>query len=474
MFQDDKTKKLYEERLKRYVTAMRRGTPDRVPVRFFLQEAAARYVGMSNPEVALSYEKAFLATRRAAQDLQLDAVMLNAIWSNYGVGKAASWRYLNVPGVDVGPQSVLQFSEPGRDEDLFLRPEEYGAFCDDPTAFLLTTWMPRATTRLARPGEPATLEHNAALIAGAMAFANYMTAFGPASAALKYEAGVVSANSGMIKAPLDLLADKFRGYMGMAMDTIERPADVRRACEALVPHIVANALSSADPDKNVPITLWAHRGCVPFISQQTFDAIFWPTLLPVLQEIIARGHQVLFYGEGNWERHYDALRTLPEGGIIYHLDKGDPAVAARAFKGRFALSGGLSYDVLARGTPADTARHVRDLLAVMKPDGGYILDCSALMLSDVQPQNLRAAVDAAMEHGVYSSSSAAPQKPMASVAAPAIAPGKRPPFVCVPWAQESASYRALSPDRAEAAPVRAAWESVDGAAYSYVWTTVLW
>jgi hypothetical protein len=111
-----------------------------------------------------------------------------------------------------------------------------------------------------------------------------MNAFGPAAHRLKYEAGVVSANAGMIKAPLDIMADKFRGYIGMAEDTIIRPETVLRACEALIPHIIANALAGADPDKNVPITIWAHRGCVPFISMETFNKIFWPTLKPVFEE----------------------------------------------------------------------------------------------------------------------------------------------------------------------------------------------
>jgi len=82
-----------------------------------------------------------------------------------------------------------------------------------------------------------------------------MNAFGPAAYALKYESGLVGANAGMIKAPLDILSDKFRGYMETAIDTIERPKEVLRACEALMPHIVANALAGADPEKNVPITI---------------------------------------------------------------------------------------------------------------------------------------------------------------------------------------------------------------------------
>ena len=469
MFQSDDIRKKYEERRARYLTAMNGGTPDRIPIRFLLQEAAARICGVSNQAVAIDYNQAFECTRKAGELLGCDAVMLNAIWSNYGVAKSASWKYMHTPGVDVGLSSVQQFSEPEADEDQFLLAEEYDEFIDDPTAFLVNKWFSRATTRVKPAGAAVDFDHNVALMSGALAYANYMNAFGPAANNLKYKSGIVAANAGMIKAPLDILMDKFRGYIGCAIDTIESPEKVRKACEALIPHIVANALGGADPNKEVPITIWAHRGCVPFITPETFDEIFWPTLRPVFEEIISKGHQILFYGEGNWEAHYDTLRTLPAGSIIYHLDKGSPELAARKLKDRFAISGGLDYNVLAGGTPETVRKHMEKLFAWLKPDGGYILDATALMLSDVKFENLQAAVDYTLEHGVYSQST--PCRKREEVAGTNPAPGKRAPNTVRPWEMESAGYRNLSGD---VEGVKSAWQSCDAALYNYLWTTVLW
>lgn len=481
MFRTPEIERKYLERQQRYLTAMSGGTPDRIPIRFFFQEAAARYAGLTTQQVALDYQLAFECTRRMAEDFQSDAVMLNAIWSNYGVAKAASWKYLSVPGVDMDVNSVLQFGEPDRESDLLMHEDEYDEFVSDPTAFLVNKWMARATTRVKPTGGIVDFEHTAALISGALAYANYMNAFGPAAARLKEESGIVSANAGMIKAPLDILADKFRGYQGMALDTLDRPGDLIRACEALIPHIVANALAGADPDRQAPITIWAHRGCVPFISQESFDTIFWPTLKPVFEQIIAQGYQILFYSEGNWEAHYDALRELPVGSIIYHLTKGSPETAARKLKDRFAISGGVSYDVLARGTPADVRTHLKDLFSWLKPGGGYMLDCTSLMLSDINPDNVRAAVEYTLEHGVYSQSSAIRPRASLAVAPPKgavpskgavpLEGGLRPPHTVRPWSEEKQTYRCLSGD---VAAVESAWKSVDAAAYNYLWTTVLW
>ena len=468
-FKNETIRQAFTERRQRYLTALGGGTPDRIPIRFFLQEAAARICGETNQAVAIDYGKAFDCTRRAGELLGCDAVMLNAIWSNYGVAKAAGWKYLHVPGVDAPMESVLQFSEPQTEADEFLREDEYDELADDPTAFLLAKWFPRNARGVVPCGGAVTLDHNATLMRGAMAFANYMSAFGPAAARLKFESGIVSANAGMIKAPLDLLMDKFRGYQNCVIDCIERPETVRRACEALIPHIVRNALNGADPSREAPITIWAHRGCVPLITPRIFDEIYWPTLRPVFEEVIAQGYRILFYGEGNWEAHYDTLRTLPAGSLIYHLDRGSPATAARKLKDRFAISGGLDYGVLARGDEADVERHLAELFNWLKPDGGYMLDATGLMLSDVKPENLRAAVRYTLDHGGYSRTSA----PAAVVppAHPVLTPGKRPPNTVRPWAEESAGYARLCGD---VAGVRSAWEGVDAALYGYLWTTVLW
>ena len=237
-----------------------------------------------------------------------------------------------------------------------------------------------------------------------------------------------------------------------------------------MPHILANALAGADPDRNVPITIWAHRGCVPFITREMFDNIYWPTLKPIFEEIISKGHQILFYGEGNSESHYDDLLELPAGGIIYHIDKGSPRYTARKLKPKFAVSGGLSYDVLARGTRDDVLESMKSLFEDVKGDGGYILDASALMLSDIKPENVKTAVEYTLDHGAYSRTYAA--KPMEKPAAARSIPlGSRKPNVCRPWEIESSEHKKLSGD---VALVKSQWEKVDSAAYNYVWTSVLW
>ena len=112
---------------------------------------------------------------------------------------------------------------------------------------------------------------------------------------------------------------------------------------------------------------------------------------------------------------------------------------------------------------------MKDLVSWLKPDGGDMLDATALMLSDVKPENLRAAARYAMDFGGYSRTVAAPERKLC--ARPEFKPGKRPPNTVRSWDEESAGYKDLAGD---VAGVRSAWAGVDAALYSYLWTTVLW
>jgi hypothetical protein len=163
---------------------------------------------------------------------------------------------------------------------------------------------------------------------------------------------------------------------------------------------------------------------------------------------------------------------LPAGSIIYHLDKGDPLKLVNTIKRKFAVSGGLPYDLLARGTRQEVEAYLAKLFATLAPEGGYMLDCTALMMQDINIDNVRAAVDYTLEHGVYSRSSAAVRHNREFPANLQPLPqGRRPAGVCIPWEEESRGYRELSGD---VGLVRGSWEEVDSWVYNYIWTTLLW
>ena len=168
-----------------------------------------------------------------------------------------------------------------------------------------------------------------------------------------------------------------------------------------MPHLLHLALSSADSSKTLPLGFWMHRTCVPFISQDHFDNIHWPTLKPIVEELWRRGHQTLFYAEGKWDAHLDAFAELPEQSIIFHLDRTDPLAAHRALHHKFAISGGVPNYLLAFGTPQQVRDCCKKLIDDVGRDGGYIMDASAIMQNDTKVENMKALTDFTREYGVY-------------------------------------------------------------------------
>jgi len=251
------------------------------------------------------------------------------------------------------------------------------------------------------PGKPNTYRNNLAFFKASLGVLTYFTAFGPQVERMRTECGTPSAICGMLKAPLDVLADKFRGYIGLCEDLMIQPEKVKAACEAMMPHLLHLAIGSADPTKTLPLGFWMHRTCVPFISQEHFDNIHWPTLKPMLDELWRRGHQVLFYAEGKWDAHLDTFAELPEQSIIFHIDRTDPLAAHRALHHKFALSGGVPNYLLAFGTPQQVRDCCKKLIDEIGRDGGYIMDAAAIMQNDTTVENMKAMTEFTCEYGVY-------------------------------------------------------------------------
>jgi hypothetical protein len=396
----DRLGRLYDERLRRYVTAMRNGKPDRIPMRPFVAEFAAKYAGYTCQEVTHDFEKAFAAARRCAADFDWDAVVGNMVYVWTGLTQAIGLNYYGVPGFDVPPDTGFQYHEPA-EENAFMQPDEYDALIADPTGFLFNVWLPRVSRDVAPMGGPSSYRNNLSFLKGGMAMWNYFIAFGGQVERLRKESGTVHAISGILKAPMDILADKLRGYIGLCMDLRERPQKVRKACEALAPHLLHVALSGADPQKNVPITIWMHRGCVPLVSFKHFNEIYWPTLKPIILEIWRRGHQTLFYAEGKWGAHLDAFAELPDASIIYHVDQDDIFEVHRKIGHKFAISGGIPNALLSFGKPEEIRDCCRKVIDGVAQDGGYIMDAGAIMQNDMSVENMRAWTEFTLEYGVY-------------------------------------------------------------------------
>jgi hypothetical protein len=469
---------LYQQRLVRYVTALYNGKPDRVPLRVFAEEFAAKYCGYTNYEVACNHELQFDVNRRFAVETGIDSIQTNSIVNWFGMQKALGWKGITFPGIGLPVNAVNQWSEPVTEEEAFLKADEYDQFIDDPTAFLLNVWLPRFTTHLGRPGEPVSFAHNMSLINGILAYDLFFDTWRAKTAEL-VQAGIVPAVSSVLKAPLDILGDKLRGYVNLCFDLHERRDKVIAACEALMPHLFSLVAGSADPERNIPSIVWMHRSSVPFIARQDFADIYWATLKPIIGELWARGQQLVLYAEGNWDHHLYSFAELPEKSVIFHVDKTDLAAAHRVLGDKFCLSGGIPNGLLANGTPAQVRAACRKAIDTAARDGGYIMDASALIMDDARVENVKAMIDFTLDYGTYSQAGTALAPNLEEIKR-AVRPQpkgiplpeqKRKPGVCVPWDEKKTDLPEIQGDERTA---QSAWEKVDSLGYAFLWVNLTW
>jgi len=473
---------LYQQRLARYVTAMRNEKPDCVPLRPFVAEFTARYAGYTCQQVAHDYRLAFDAALRCARDFDWDAVVPNMVAAWTGMAQAAGLRYYGIPGIGIPPEVGFNYIEPP-EEQAFMRADEYDALIDDPNAFLYGVWLPRVSTEIRAPGEPTTYRATLALVKSAMAMTQYFHAFGPHLEKLRTESGTVSAIAGIFKAPLDIIADKLRGYIGLTMDLQTQPAKVLAACEALMPHLCHVGLTTADPARRVPIGFWMHRGCVPFVTPAQFASHYWPTLKPIIEEFWKHGHQTLFYAEGKWRWHFDAFRELPDRSIVFHCDQDDIFEVHRRLHDKFALSGGIPNVLLSWGQPDEVRAFCTRVLREVAREGGYIMDAGAIMQNDTSIENLQVMTRVCRELGAYPSgsypppSAAPPAETPTSVADRATLVGldgrlrpRIPPGISLPWSEKA---RELPEITGDPDLVRAIWDEIEGLGNTYIWQLLL-
>ena len=476
------TEQLYNERMKRYITAMRNEKPDMVPIRPFVAEFTAKYAGYTCQDVAHDYNMAFEAAVKCAKDFDWDAVVANMVYVWTGLAQAAGLRYYGIPGIGIPHTVGFNYIEPPEDE-AFMKADEYDALIDDPTGFLYNTWLPRVSTEASKIGEASTYRNNLAMVKSAMAMLQYFYAFGPQIGRLKSECGTGSAIAGIFKAPFDIIADKLRGYLGLVSDMETQPKKVLQACEALMPHLVHVGLTTADPSNQVPIGFWMHRGCVPFFNPKQFASHNWPTLKPCIEEFWKNGHQTLFYAEGRWKYHFDTFRELPDRSIVYHCDQDDIFEVHRALHDKFAISGGIPNMMLSYGTPEKVREFCLRVIKEVARDGGYIMDASAIIQNDADIENMKVMTQVCREYGVYSSGSYEPPSEtppcelpssvesrkkvtgMAGRKSPEIKPG-----VCFPWEQRVKDLPEITGDPAM---IQKIWEDIDGLGNMYIWQMLL-
>jgi uroporphyrinogen-III decarboxylase len=411
-FTDAKAEENYRKSVTRFTKAIKLEEPDRVPVMLPVQFFPAPYAGASLKTAMYDYEELKRSWLKFLNDFEMDSFI--------GCGLVFSGRMLEM--IDY---KVLVWPGHGLDDHIpsyqYLEgenmiPEEYDDLIQDPTDFLLRTFLPRISGAFAGFSKLSQMTPFIGIpvsyitqFADPEIRASIQTLLDAAQEGIKWQSAVMEVGfaglqkgipniwGGMSGAPFDLIGDMLRGTRGIMVDMYQRPNKLMEAMERIVPIVVKEAVGSANATGCPIIFMPLHKGTGGFMSNEQFKTFYWPTFKKVMMGLIEEGLVPMPYAEGDYGPRLEIIRDMPKASVIWFFEQMDMARAKEILEDNACIAGNIPASVLNTGTPQKVKKESRRLIELCGKGGGYILS-GAVHLDEGNPENLRAMMEAAKEY----------------------------------------------------------------------------
>ncbi len=443
-------KQLYDERLGRYQAAIALEPTDRVPIAPGSNTFSETFTG--TPQQVAYDPEAWLAgdLKFVSEFPEFDALRNNRVYAP--LWDAVGLNSYQLPGRELPVRGQMQFVEAE-----YMRADEYDQLIASPVQFMFDCWLPRMLGEFKDRG---SIRSYLAFLKGGMAQAQAGQVMRGRSIALQEKAGMPQCMTGAFLAPFDVIGDCMRGLQPILMDCYKRPQKVLAACEVLVDEMVNFALATADPFKRYPMFVPTHKAI--FMSPQQFDKFYWPTFKAVCEKVIAAGHKIRAYLEGDWGPYWHHFLELPKGSMLLDIDnQGDIFKAKKEIGHHHCLCGGVQSSDFVLGTPAQMRERVKQLVDALAPGGGWIIGGGCHVPYGAKKENVRAMVEAVLEFGQYGNPTPKPKAAPASTLDTSAFPK-----VVTPWEVKKAELGTIHGDEEL---IRKPWMALESAAYLWLW-----
>jgi hypothetical protein len=408
---------LYQDRWKRILDTIALKKTDRVPITPLVDVFPIRCYNVLMKDAIEDYSLLDEASLRFHREYQPDSA--ESPYFPLGIFKtlrALDFRTLKWAGNGLPDNSDFQY----QDVEI-MGPDHYDWYLSDPSDFTLRYLFPKLYGRLAplaglphlaatysyadtfnwfALAAPGIKEAGEAMMAAADQAAKTLAA-GANFAAKLAEAGFPRFVGALTQAPLDIIADFFRGIKGLLGDLKRRPDKVLATCERLTPMLIKKGVDGCRAS-GIPICFIPLHMCMDnLMSQEQFERFYWPFLLEVIRGLVAEKIHPYVVIEGVCDRRLPVMiRDAPPATCVYHLEGSDIFEAKKLARDKVALRGNLPVSLLMTGTPDDVRACCKRLIDGVAPGGGYMMD-TGVTLADAKPENVKAMFDYTREYGVY-------------------------------------------------------------------------
>jgi hypothetical protein len=409
----------YNERLKRIEDAIALKVPDRVPFFPMTHYFAATYTGMRGEEAFYDSDKWFAANKKMNIELAPDAYfpVLMSVYPGRGL-EALNCKQIKWPGHGVPSSSTYQFVE-----GEYLKEDEYDAFLDDPTDFLIRRYMPRVFGSLEplqtlppikdlfMQGYKGSL--TCAFLANPEIAKAFESLYRAGLEAKKQLAGDAVFHKDMVEqgfplgigtsiyVPFDHISDMLRGMRGVMIDMYRQPDKLLEAMDKIYfPTLFKAGVERAKRTGCLKVFIPLHRGSDGFMSIEQFETFYWPGFKKVVLGLIDEGLTPCMFFEGDYTKRLEYLTELPKGKTVGFFDATDMSKAKEVVGGTMCIGGNMPVSLLKTGTPDQVKDYSKKLIDVAGKGGGFIMSANTV-IDDANPELVKIWGDFTKEYGVY-------------------------------------------------------------------------
>lgn len=404
---------LYRQKLNRINDAVHLKKPDRVPIILEFGYFVARYAGITYQDLIYDPLKCAAAYRKTVADFSPDAFHCIPFDSGPAM-EAIDSLTIKWPGHGLGSNQSHQYVE-----GEFMLADEYDVFLEDPTGFLLKTYLPRICGALSSfemfPDMLSLMGPARGIISPAIATPEFIAACQAVYKTAKrntewgevwmdFVEEIESAGNpaitlvGFGQAPFDFFSDHLRGMRGIMLDMYRRPDKLLAAMERVLPIILRKIKSFSTTSGNKLVFMGPHRGSDGFMSLQQFEKFYWPGLRATILALIEVGFTPYVFWEGDYTSRLPYLLEIPPGKIICRLDRTDIYKAKKVLGGHHCIAGGMLPSLLQTCSVQQVKDECVRLIETIGSDGGFIMG-SSCPLDEAKSENVKAMVEATRQYG---------------------------------------------------------------------------
>ena len=401
---------LFQERSQRIEDAIQLKKPDRVPVVLNISYFPAKYTGITCADAFYNPAKWKEAILKTVADMEPDSCNVTGPMSGTAL-EVLDHKQLVWPGHGVSPYHTHQFVE-----GEYMKADEYDAFLEDPTDYLIRTYLPRTNGALEIF---AKMPHMSVLLFGVTSILGMPDLDGAIKAMAKARHEIMDWNAVMDTldsdvqqlgfptwsriatfTPFDVISDRLRGMRGSMLDMYRQPDKLIKTCERLLPIVLRSAISRAKASGNLKSFIPLHRGAEGFMSAKQFETFYWPTFKALLIGMIDAGVIPCPFFEGDYTSRLNYLAELPKGKIVGHFDNSDIKKVKELVGDTMCIMGNVPSSLLQTGTQQDVKEYCKKLIDDIAPGGGFIM-APRSSIDEAKPENIRTMIEFTREYGVY-------------------------------------------------------------------------